>query len=132
MTVAISGVRAETPFWDKLQKDECKLLMEFYRRANMMMRLETTHEAVQVGKPTPCKKNNDNDKKRKNGDRHPSLEKTNKKAKTPNMKVLWHYPGKFTNYTDLVSSREDVFMAAEQIRVFKRPDPLHGDRSKRN
>ena len=36
------------------------------------------------------------------------------------------------NYTDLVSSREDLFMAAEQMRMFKQPDLLHGDRSKRN
>ena len=41
-------------------------------------------------------------------------------------------PNKFTNYTDLVSSREDVFMATEQTGVFKRPDLLHGDCSKRN
>ena len=36
------------------------------------------------------------------------------------------------NYTDLVSSQEDVFMAAKHTGVFKRPDPLRGDRSKRN
>ena len=36
------------------------------------------------------------------------------------------------NYTNLVSSREDVFMAVEQTRVFKRPDSLRGDYSKRN
>ena len=32
MMAAISEVQPETPFWDKLQKDECKLLLEFYRR----------------------------------------------------------------------------------------------------
>ena len=26
MMTIISGVQPETPFWDKLQKDECKLL----------------------------------------------------------------------------------------------------------
>ena len=31
LMAAISGVRLETPFWDKLQKDECKMLQEFYR-----------------------------------------------------------------------------------------------------
>ena len=36
------------------------------------------------------------------------------------------------NNTNLVSAREDVFMAAEQTRVFKQPDPLRGDHSKRN
>ena len=33
---------------------------------------------------------------------------------------------------NLVSSREDVFMVVKQIGVFKWPDPLRGDRSKRN
>ena len=36
------------------------------------------------------------------------------------------------NYTDLVSSREDVFMAAKQTGLFKRPDLLRRDRSKKN
>ena len=31
LMAAISGVRPETPFWDKLQKDECKMLQEFDR-----------------------------------------------------------------------------------------------------
>ena len=68
MMAAISGVRPETPFWDKLQKDECKLLMEFYRCTDKIIRLETACEVVQAGKPTPSEKNNDNDKKWKNGD----------------------------------------------------------------
>ena len=83
MMAAISGVQPDTPFWDKLQKDECKLLSEFYRRADKIMRLETAHEAIQAGNSTPSEKSNDNGKKRKNGDRHPSLEKTNKRAKAP-------------------------------------------------
>ena len=39
--VAISRVRLETPFWDKLRKDKCKMLQEFYRRADKIMCLET-------------------------------------------------------------------------------------------
>ena len=77
LTAAILGVRPETPFWDKLQKDECKTLQEFYRRANKIMRLETAREAVHarrstlaevpheiapVGKSTSTKKSGDNKK----------------------------------------------------------------------
>ena len=29
MMIAIFRVRSDTPFWDKIQKDECKLLVEF-------------------------------------------------------------------------------------------------------
>ena len=50
---AISEVRLETPFWDKLQKDECKTLQEFYRRADKIMHLEIAREVVHAGKPTP-------------------------------------------------------------------------------
>ena len=96
------------------------------------MLFETAREAIQAGKLAPAEKNNDNGKKRKNEDRHLSPEKTNKKPKAPNQKVPRPPPNKFTNYTDLVSSREDVFIAAEQTGVFKRPNPLHGDCSKRN
>ena len=52
LMAAISGVRPKTPFWDKLQKDECKMLQEFYRRANKIMRLETAREAVHAGRST--------------------------------------------------------------------------------
>ena len=51
--------------WDKLQKDEFKSLMEFYKCIDKIMRLENNHEAVQVGKSTPSEKNNDNNKKQK-------------------------------------------------------------------
>ena len=68
----------------------------------------------------------------KNRDHRPSSEKTNKKAKAPDLRVPRPPPRKFTNYTNLVCSREDIFMAAEQIEVFKRPDPLRGDCSKMN
>ena len=132
MMVAISGVRPDTHFWDKLQKDECKSLVEFYRCADKIIRLETTREAIQVGKPTPAEKINDNGKKQKNRDRRPSPKKTNKKPKAPDQRVPQPLSGKFTNYTDLVSSRKDIFMVAERKGVFKRPDPLCGDHSKRN
>ena len=49
----ISGVRPETPFWDKLQKDECKTLQKFYRRAYKIM-LETLWEAVLTGRSVPA------------------------------------------------------------------------------
>ena len=96
------------------------------------MRLETAREAIQAGKSTPAEKNNYNGKKLKNGDRHPSPNKVNKKSKAPDLRVMQPPPSKFTNYTDLVSSCEEVFMTAKQTEVFKRPNPLHGDRSKRN
>ena len=58
LMAAISRVRPETPFWDKLQKDECKILQEFYRRADKIMCLEIAREAVHAGKCTlveaPC------------------------------------------------------------------------------
>ena len=113
MMAAIFGLRPKTPFWDKLQKNECKSLQEFYRRTNKIMRLETACETVQIGKSTPSEKNNDHSKKQKNGDRRPSLDKTNKKAKALDLKVLRLLPGKFTNYTDLIDSRKDVFLATE-------------------
>ena len=72
MMAAIFGVWPDTPFWDKLQKDECKTLAEFYRCTDKIMHLETAQEAIQAGKLAPTEKNNDNGKNRKNGDRHPS------------------------------------------------------------
>ena len=96
------------------------------------MRIEIAREAIQARKSNPMEKSNNNGKKRKNGDRHPSPEKSNKKSKAPDLRVLRPPPSKFTNYTDLVSSREDVFITAEQTGVFKQLDSLRGDRSKRN
>ena len=83
---AIFGVRPETLFWDKLQKDECKTLQEFYKRADKIMRLETAREAVQAGRSTLAKaqrevappgkfestEKNGDSKKRKSGDRRRS------------------------------------------------------------
>ena len=132
MMAAISRVRPDTPFWDKLQKDECKSLAEFYRHENKIIHLETAREAIQAGKVAPAEKKNDNGKKQKNGDCHLSLDKMNKKPKALDQRVPRPPPSKFTNYTNLVSSREDVFMAMEQTGVFKWPDRLHGDSSKRN
>ena len=85
-----------------------------YRHASKIMCLETTREVVQARKSTPFEKNSDNNKKQKNGDRRLSLENTNKKAKAPDMKVPRPPLGKFINYTNLISSREDVFLAAGQ------------------
>ena len=39
MMATISGVQPDTPFWDKLQKDECKSLLEFYMLADKIMSL---------------------------------------------------------------------------------------------
>ena len=78
------------------------MLQEFYRRVDKIIYLETACEAVQAG--TPLEKNNDNNEKRKNGDHRPSPNKTNKKAKAPDLRVPRPPTGKFTNYTDLVAS----------------------------
>ena len=53
LMVAISRVRPETPFWDKLQNDECKTLQEFYRCVDKIMRLEIAWEEVHAVKPAP-------------------------------------------------------------------------------
>ena len=134
MTV-ISRVRPETPpsrISSRSQKGECKSLQEFYRRADKIIHLENAREAIQARKSTPSKKNNDNSKKWKNEDRRTSPDKINKEAKAPDLRVLRPPPKKITNYTDLVYSWKDVFLAAKQSGVFKQPDPLHGDHSKRN
>ena len=81
LMATILGVWPETRFWDKLQKDECKMPQEFYRRADKIMCLETAREVVHAGKPTPMKtsreiaqagnsvpaKKNGKNKKHKNG-----------------------------------------------------------------
>ena len=53
MMAAISGVRLDTPFWDKLQKDECKMLVEFYRRVDKIMHLKTAKRGHSGGKVNP-------------------------------------------------------------------------------
>ena len=71
---------------------------------------ETPHEAGQAGKSTPTEKSREN-KKRKSGDHRQSLEVNNKKAKSPDQKVPRPPPSKYTNFTDLTRSREEVFLA---------------------
>ena len=56
MMAAISRVRPDTSFWDKLQKDECKSLLEFYRRADKIMHLETAQKAIQAGSLLPLRR----------------------------------------------------------------------------
>ena len=97
-----------------------------------IMRLETAHEPVQAGKSTPSEKNKDNNKEQNNGDHHPSSDKMIKKPKAPDLRVPQPISCKYMNYTDLVASQEGVFLAAEQSRVFKWPNLLRGDHSKRN
>ena len=104
MMAAISGVQPDTPLWDKLQKDECKTLAEFYRHADKIIHLETARNAIQAGTSAPTEKSNDNGKKWKNGDRQPFPKKVNKKSKAPDLRVPRSPPRKFKNYTDLVSS----------------------------
>ena len=53
MMSSISRVRPDTPFWDKLQKDEYNSLSKFNKRADKIMQLETAREAIQAGKSTP-------------------------------------------------------------------------------
>ena len=52
----ISRVRLDTPFWDKLQKDECKTLAEFYKDANKIMCLETAEKPFKWGSQLPQKR----------------------------------------------------------------------------
>ena len=75
MMAVIFGVWLDTPLWDKLQKDECKLLFEFYSHADKIMHLEIAWEAIKLGKSAPTEKNNDNQKMRKNKDHYLSPEK---------------------------------------------------------
>ena len=41
-------------------------------------------------------------------------------------------PSKYTNFINLTGSREEVFLAIEQTGIYKQPNSLRGDRSKRN
>ena len=89
---------------------------------------KTPRETVQTGKSTPTEKSEES----KNGDCRRSPETNNNKAKSPDQKVPRPHLSKYTNFTDLIGSREEVFLATEQTGVFKWPDPLREDRSKRN
>ena len=55
-----------------------------------------------------------------------------KKAKSLDQRVPRPPLNKYTNFTDLTRSREEVFLATEQTGIYKRPDLLQGDHSKRN
>ena len=114
------------------------MLQEFYRCADKVIFLETAleavhagkstltetpHETALVGKSTPAEKGGEN-KKRENGDLRWSLEANNKKARSPNQRVPRPRPRKYTNFIDLTSSLEEVFLAIEQKGVYKRSDPL--------
>ena len=122
------------------------MLHEFYRRADKIMCLEIAREAVCAGKPaptetsfetaqtrkpTPTEKSRKN-KKHKNGDRRRSPEANNKKAKSPDQRVLIPPPSKYTNFTYLTRLREKVFLATEQRGVYKQLDQLRGNHFKRN
>ena len=63
MMAIISRVRPDALFYDKLLKDECKTLAEFYRRVDKIMRLETAREVIQAGKSAPTEKSGNNGKK---------------------------------------------------------------------
>ena len=56
----------------------------------------------------------------------------NNKAKSPDRRVPRPPSSKYTNFTDLTGSHKEVFLATEQIGIYKRLDPLRGDHSKRN
>ena len=146
LMAAISRVQPETPFWDKLQKDECKTLQEFYRRADKIMHLQTAREVVHAERSTPveapheitttgkfmfAKKNRDS-KKHKSGDHQRSSDAHQKKAKSPYQRVSRPPPSKYNNFIDLTRSREDVFLATEHTGMYKQPDSMWGDCSKRN
>ena len=110
------------------------------------MRLETTREVVHAGRSAPIEtlrevaqtrkstfveKNRDS-KKHKSGDHRRSPDVHQKKAKSPNQRVPRPYLSKYNNFTDLTRSREDVLLATEHMGVYKQPDSLRGEHSKRN
>ena len=84
---------------------------------------KTPRKAPQAGKPAPAKKSEES-KKHKNVDRQRSPETNNKKTESPNQMVPRPPLSRYTNFTELTSSREELFLATEQTDVFKRPDPL--------
>ena len=110
------------------------------------MRLEIAREAVNAGRFVPVEapregaqarksatvERNEDNKKHKNGDRQQSPDVSKKKVKSPNQRVPRTPPSKYNNFTDLTKSVEDVFLAIEHTSVYKRPDSMRGDHSKRN
>ena len=106
------------------------------------MRLETAREVVLTGTSTPTEayreiaqtrksqsvEKNGDPKKSKNGDRQQSPDVHQKKAKSPNQRVTRPPLSKYSNFTDLTRLHEDVFLATESTRVYKRPDTMRGGR----
>ena len=92
---------------------------------------ETPPETAPTRKSTLTEKGKEN-KKHKNEDHRRSLEANNKKAKSLDQRVPRPLPSKYTKFTDLPRSREEVFLATEQTCVYKLLDPLQGYHSNRN
>ena len=92
---------------------------------------EAPHETTPSGKSTSIEKNGDK-KKRKGGDHRRSPDTHQKKAKSPDQRVSRPLPSKYNNFINLTRSREDVFLAMEHTGVYKRPNSMRGDHSKRN
>ena len=93
--------------------------------------VEALHEIAPAGKSKSIEKNGDN-KKRKGGDCRRSPDAHQKKAKSLDQRFSRPHPSKYNNFTNLTRSHEDVFLATEHMGVYKRPDSMRGDRSKRN
>ena len=72
---------------------------------------ETLHKIAPAGKSTSSEKNGNN-KKHKNGDHWQSPD-SNKKSKDTNLRAPRPPPSKYTNYTELVSLYEGVFLVTE-------------------
>ena len=80
--------------------------------------IEAPHEIVLVGKSTSTEKNEDN-KKRKGEDHRRSPDAHQKKAKSSDQRVSRPLLSKYNNFTNLTRSCEDVFLATEDMGVYK-------------
>ena len=108
------------------------------------MCLETAREAVLAGRSIPTKapvktheRKNLRLPKRAKTIRSAKAETTNNlwirtKRRSPDQRVIRPPPSKYNNFIDLTRSHEDVFLATNHIGVYKRPDSMPGDCSKRN
>ena len=76
--------------------------------------------------------NNRDNKKSKSRYRRRSPDAHQKKVKSLDQRVLRPPPSKYNNFTNLTRLHEDVFLATEHTGVYKRPDLMRGDRSKKN
>ena len=95
------------------------------------MPAEAQREVAPSGKYASAEKNGDN-KKCKSGDSRRSLDAHQKKAKSPDQWVTRPPSSKYNNFTDLTRSREDVFLATDNMRVYKWPNTMRGDHLKIN